>query len=99
MAGSVGVAWQVGNKNGLSDVYRVRDRWSRFEETEIDGYPAAFTNDEDPAANGYCDITVGISDTLTFTASEIGSKDRGKAVCDQAVAVAAAAIETLRGLQ
>lgn len=100
VAGSVSVSWQVGNKNGLSDTYRVRDRWSDFEETEVDGYPAVFTNDEDPAINGYCDIVVGISDTLTFAASEKGSKADGAAdVCDEAKSVASAAIETLRGMQ
>lgn len=99
VAGSISVSWLAANKNGLSDTYRIRDRWSNFEETEVAGYPAAFTNDDDPAADGYCDITVGTSDSLTFIAGVKGSKERGEAVCEQTVSVAAAAIETLRGMQ
>jgi Protein of unknown function (DUF3558) len=85
-----------GNKNGLSDTYRGGKEAfpGYFEPTEVDGYPAVFNDLSDGRPSGACNITVGISDTLTFRASEQGT--RGAKSCDGAKAVASAVIQTLK---
>jgi hypothetical protein len=92
---TISVAWQSGNKNGLADLYRLRDRSEYFEETAVGGYPAVFNDAIDSRAEGYCTISVGISDALTFTASETGKLDADGA-CARAEQVAMAAIATLK---
>jgi hypothetical protein len=93
---TVGVALMSGNKNGLSDTYSVPERWAKgyFEPTEVDGYPAVFNDSGDFRGQGDCQITVGITDTLAFSASESGRlKERS---CDRAKQVAAMVIQTIR---
>jgi hypothetical protein len=93
---TVGVGFLTGNKHGLSDIYRGRSRFKLFEETMVEGYPAVFNDIVDGRDRGACNITVGISDPLTFRASEQGGR-RGQASCDRAKQVAAAVIVTLKG--
>lgn len=93
---TIGVAWQSGNENGLSDLYRTRDRYEYFEETTVEGYPAVFNDSIDSRDEGDCTISVGLSDALTFTAGEIGRLDAVGA-CARAEQVAAAAVVTMRG--
>jgi len=62
----------------------------------VDGYPGVFAGLDDGRAQGSCDIAVGISDTLTFRASEQGGR-KGQGSCDRAKQVAAAVIATLKG--
>ncbi|MGB3339801.1 MAG: DUF3558 family protein [Devosia sp.] len=95
---TISVAWQSGNKNGLADLYRLRDRWEYFVETTVEGYPAVFNSALDSRAEGYCTVSVGVSDALTFTASETGKLDADGA-CARAEQVAAAAIVTLKETQ
>ncbi|MFC4853597.1 DUF3558 domain-containing protein [Actinophytocola glycyrrhizae] len=92
---SIGVTWQRGNKNGLGDLYRIRDRYDYFEPTTVDGYPAVFRDSSDARADGDCLISVGVSDSLTFTAGESGTLDAHGA-CDRAAQVAAAVLATLK---
>lgn len=92
---TIGVGFLTGNKHGLSDTYRGRDRFDYFDETSVDGYPAVFADGIDGRASGVCNITVGISDTLTFSASEDGGR-KGQGSCDRAMQVATAVIATLK---
>jgi hypothetical protein len=95
---TIGVTWQSGNKNGLADMYRMRDRWKYFEETTVEGLPAVFNDSLDNRDGGDCTISVGVSDTLTFRASETGVLDADGA-CARAKQVAAAAVVTIRANQ
>ncbi|MFB9303170.1 DUF3558 domain-containing protein [Kibdelosporangium philippinense] len=92
----IGFGFLSGNKNGLSDTYRGRDRFKGyFEPTNVEGYPAVFNDPSDFRAKGSCNITVGISDTLTFRVSW----DEGRAgltSCDRAKQVASMVIQTIR---
>jgi hypothetical protein len=92
---TVGVGFLTGNKNGLSDTYRGRSRFGYFEETTVEGYPAVFNDLDDGRPSGICNITIGISDTLTFRATEQGGR-KGQASCDRAKQVAASVITTLK---
>lgn len=91
-----GVGYLTGNKNGLSDTYRGQDRFKYFEATTVNGYPAVFNDLTDGRAQGQCNITVGISDTQTFRASET-APSVGKESCDGAKQVAAEVIASLKG--
>lgn len=94
--GSVlGVGFLTGNKNGLSDTYRGRDRFDFFEETTVDGYPAVFDDFTDGRSRGDCNITVGISDTLTFRVRE-GAGPKGQIICDRTKQLASAVLTTLK---
>jgi hypothetical protein len=92
---TVGVGFITGNKHGLSDTYRGRPGFAYFEETMVDGYPAVFEEGVDGRPSGVCNITVGISDTLTFRSSEQGGR-KGQGSCDRAKQVAGAVIVTLK---
>ncbi|HEV8557751.1 MAG TPA: DUF3558 domain-containing protein [Actinophytocola sp.] len=92
---TIGVGFVTGNKHGLSDTYRGRPTFAYFEETTVDGYPAVFEDGVDSRPSGACNITVGISDTLTFGAGEVGGR-KGQASCDRAKQVAGAVIVTLK---
>jgi hypothetical protein len=92
---TIGFGFLSGNKNGLSDTYRGRERFEGyFEPTEVDGYPAVFDDTSDFRADGSCNITVGISDTLAFRAAEDGPL--GVKSCDRAKQVASMVIQTIR---
>lgn len=96
---TVGVGFLTGNKHGLSDTYRGHQQGSfsgYFEETTVEGFPAVFNGAPDYRAQGDCNITVGVSDVLTFRASEQGGR-KGQGSCDRARQVAAATIATLKG--
>ena len=54
-----------------------------------------FNDLSDGRPNGNCNITVGISDTLTFRANEQGGP-RGQIVCDRTKQLAVAIIATLK---
>jgi Protein of unknown function (DUF3558) len=94
---SLEVGFLTGNKNGLADTYRGRDRFKGyFEPTQVDGYPAVFNDLRDFRGDGTCNITVGISDTLAFrTAVQDGKL--GQKSCDRTKQAAAAVITTLKG--
>jgi hypothetical protein len=88
------MSFLTGNKKGLSDTYRGRSRFAYFDETTVDGYPAVFNDNQDGRPQGICQITVGVSDSLAFRASEHTSVSRGAASCDGAKEFAAAVIAT-----
>ena len=94
----IGVTWQSGIKKGLAHLYEVRDRWEYFEETTVEGYPAVFNSALDNRDGGDCYISVGVSDTLTFNASETGRLD-AEGACARAKQLAAAVIVTLKANQ
>lgn len=95
---SFDVFFITGNKNGLSDTYRGgRAAFpGYFEPTEVDGYPAVFNDLVDGRAGGACHITVGISDTLAFAATEQADRERGAQSCDGAKQFAASVLKTLK---
>jgi hypothetical protein len=95
LGSTIGVGFVTGNEHGLSDTYRGRDQFEHFEPTTVDGYPAVFANSPDLRSSGTCGITVGISDALTFNATEQGRLD-AQGSCDRARQVAEAALATLR---
>jgi hypothetical protein len=98
LGSTIGVGFITGNKNGLSDMYRGRDRFEDFRPVEVDGYPAVFANGPDLRANGTCNVAVGVSDTLMIRASEQGRLD-AQGACDRAAQVASSALTTIRGGQ
>ncbi|ALG07895.1 hypothetical protein AOZ06_14095 [Kibdelosporangium phytohabitans] len=93
---AVGAGFLVGNKNGLADTYRGKDKWARgyFVPTEVDGYPAVFNDSPDLRSRGTCGMTVGISDTLAFSLLVQGR--RGEKSCDQVKQVASLVIQTIK---
>lgn len=94
--GSIGIGWLTSNKHGLSDTYRGGAELNAyFIETTVDGYPAVFADSIDSRADGYCGIVVGVSDSLTFYATESGRLD-AEGACARAKQVATAAIATIR---
>lgn len=93
---TVGVGLVTGNMHGLSDLYRGRSGFKYFEETTVEGYPAVFNDSVDGRAQGVCQITVGISNALTFRATEQGGR-KGQGSCDRAKQVASAVIATVKG--
>lgn len=93
--GIFGMGFLTGNKNGLSDTYRGRSRFNFWEETTVEGYPAVFNDPSDGRPAGACNLTVGISDTLTFRALD-NSGRTGQAACDRTKEYAAAIIQTLK---
>jgi hypothetical protein len=97
LGSTIGVGFITGNKNGLSDIYRGRERFEDFRPVRIDGYPGVFANGPDLRANGTCNLAVGVSDTLMIRASEQGRLDAHGA-CERAVQVARSALMTLRGV-
>ncbi|WP_460403999.1 DUF3558 domain-containing protein [Actinophytocola sediminis] len=92
---TIGVGFVTGNNNGLSDTYRGRDQFEDFRPTEIDEYPAVFANSPDLRSSGMCNIVVGVSDSLAFSATEQGSLDASGS-CDRAEQVATAALATIQ---
>lgn len=92
---TVGFGFMTGNKNGLSDTYRGRDRFrGYFTPTDVDGYPAVFNDVGDYRADGTCGMTTGISDTLTFIVSERGRL--GVKSCDRVRQIASMVIKTVK---
>lgn len=91
------VGFLTGNKNGLADTYRGGEEAfpGYFEPTTVDGYPAVFNDVVEHRDQGVCNLTVGISDTLTFRTSPT-STALGRQTCDEAVKVARAVIATLK---
>ncbi|WP_291412908.1 DUF3558 family protein [Actinophytocola sp.] len=96
LGSTIGVGFLTGNKNGLSDTYRGRGQFEYFEPTTVEEYPAVYASSPDLRASGDCLIVVGISDSLTFNATEQGRLD-AQGSCDRALAVATAALATLTG--
>jgi hypothetical protein len=94
---SLELGFLTGNKNGLSDTYRGRDRFrGYFEPTEVDGYPAVFNDIGDYRDEGTCNITVGISDKLAFRTAVVDRALGGRS-CDRTKQAASAVITTLKG--
>lgn len=91
------VGFLTGNKNGLADTYRGGEEAfpGYFEPTTVDSYPAVFNDVVDGRDGGRCNLTVGISDDLTFRTSPT-STPLGRQTCDEAVKVAQAVIATLK---
>ncbi|RZS44358.1 uncharacterized protein DUF3558 [Herbihabitans rhizosphaerae] len=98
---SADVGYLKGNKNGLTDTYRGHERGSfqgYWEPTMVDGYPAVFNGPPpDKRLQGDCNITVGISDTLTFRVSAMQWETKHLA-CERTRQVAAAVIATMKGV-
>jgi Protein of unknown function (DUF3558) len=95
LASTFDVSFLTGNKHGLSDTYRGRDRFRLFEEITVDDHPAVINDMADVRLQGTCNITVGISDTLTFRTAEIGGP-RGQDTCVRTKRFAAAILTTLK---
>jgi Protein of unknown function (DUF3558) len=93
---AIGLGFDTGNRDGLSDNYRAHDQFAYFEPTTVANYPAVFADRDDLRPQGLCIIVVGITDTLTFSVSEDGELDQ-QGACDRAKQVAAAALVTMGG--
>lgn len=70
--------------------------FSYVDMTSVRGYPAAFADTSDRRAKGSCTLWVGITDTLTISAStdRYGTEQDS---CGVATQVAGAVLDTLRG--
>jgi hypothetical protein len=93
------VIFLTGDPHGLADTYRNASRAfpGYFLPTEVDGYPAVFTDRTDFRAAGVCSVTVGISDTLAFRATESATIEVGTQSCEHASQLATEVIRTLKG--
>lgn len=94
-----GVSFTVGNKSGLSDIYRGRAEGKfrgYFEPTTVESYPAVFTDAGDYRGDGTCSMSVGVSDSLAFLVTEQGPI-KGLGSCYRAKEVATAVVRTLKG--
>jgi hypothetical protein len=88
-----GFGFLTGNKNGLSDTYR--GSWGGyFEPTTVAGYPAVFNDVVDSRDEGICNLTVGITDDLTFRIDL--TADLGRESCDRAVQLAELVVATIK---
>jgi hypothetical protein len=96
---SVGIAYLVSVKTGLSNMYALNDTgsWKNgyFEPTEIDGYPAAFADGSDLRTKGDCVLTVGITDQLFFNV--VVQTRPGSDACTATRNVASKVLTTIRG--
>jgi hypothetical protein len=85
------------DNGGLRNVFAAKGSLFSFvEPTEISSYPAAFADTGDHRPEGDCGLYVGITDTLTMSASAHeyrGAQDS----CDTARQIAAAMIQSLKG--
>ncbi|PKV93041.1 uncharacterized protein DUF3558 [Amycolatopsis echigonensis] len=87
----------VQNKNGLADTYAAKPTQAYFEETQVAGYPAVFTDKSDGRKNGICVLVVGVTDQLSVAV--VGSIVNGKNVgkpCEPSSKVATAMINHLK---
>ena len=94
-----GVSFTTGNQHGLADLYRGHEEGKfagYFEPTTVESYPAVFKDVADYRGQGTCALSVGVTDSLTFLTSELGSL-KGSASCDRAKQVATAVVQTLKG--
>ncbi|OLF06335.1 hypothetical protein BLA60_32385 [Actinophytocola xinjiangensis] len=92
---TIGVGFVVRDQVGLATLYALRDEQAYFEETTVGDYPAVFHSYADQRADGICNISVGISNTLFFRTSEYGDTDATRS-CARAKNVAEAVVTTLR---
>jgi Protein of unknown function (DUF3558) len=87
--------WMVSYRNGLSDLYRERDRQAYFEETAVGGFPAVFTGVKDQRAIGECDLEIGTSERDVLRVGfALPLRPEGKP-CDFAKQAATAMLDTL----
>ncbi|MGH3467541.1 MAG: DUF3558 domain-containing protein [Thermocrispum sp.] len=85
---------------GIRGVYagNEKDPAARFEPVEIQehpGYPAVINQTDRDVSEGYCPISVGVTDTLTIISSTRNEEDPPKA-CDGTVAVTASVLANLK---
>jgi hypothetical protein len=93
---SIDVGFITGDDHGLGALYAARETQEYFEETTVQDYPAVFHSGVDLRVNGSCNISVGISNTLSFRTSEDGGRTASDA-CARAKKVAEAVVTTLKG--
>ncbi|MGH3864323.1 DUF3558 domain-containing protein [Actinokineospora sp.] len=86
----------IGNKNGLSDMYRSKKQFAYFEPTTVDGYPGIFYDAADQRDRGSCNMAVAISDTVLIRVSERASDSVGRASCDGATKLAESVLANLK---
>lgn len=94
---TIDVGFVIGNRRGLGALYAARDQQVYFEETKVQDYPAVFHDIVDLRDRGACNISVGISNTLSFRTSEFGELNASE-TCARAKSVANAVITTLKGV-
>lgn len=94
---TIDVGFVIGNRLGLSALYAAREQQVYFEETNVQDYPAVFHDIVDLRAMGACNISVGISNKLSFRTSEFGELNASE-TCARAKSVANAVITTLKGV-
>jgi hypothetical protein len=87
--------WLVAYRNGLSDLYRERDRQAYFEETTVGVFPAVFTGPKDQRSVGECDIEVGTSEHDVLRVGFAVPLHPERNSCELAKAAAAAMLGTL----
>jgi Protein of unknown function (DUF3558) len=94
---TIDVGFITADEHGLGGLYAARETQEYFEETTVGGYPAVFHSGVDLRERGSCNISVGISHTLSFRSAEEGVLDASRA-CARAKKVAEAVVTTLKGV-
>jgi hypothetical protein len=85
------------NKNGLSDTYAARDRFSYFEPVEIAGYPAVFGAEADRRSDGRCTLLVGLNDQVSaIVITQIDDGPQHSDPCPVAETTGTALIEAMK---
>ncbi|GLY67490.1 DUF3558 domain-containing protein [Amycolatopsis taiwanensis] len=97
---TVAIGVLTANQNGLNDIYagNSQKKFAYFETTQVDGYPGVYADSTDDRANGFCSLSIGITDQLAIDVSVVLLTGSNKThPCDSASAVGKAAIEHLKG--
>lgn len=99
--GSVSIGFFSELSRGLSAVYEEHEKgqYDFFEpQDEIEGFPAVVYGVQDRRSDGICDVSVGVSDKLTFVTTvtlsmnNVGNKD----ACQESVKVAGMMLRTMK---
>lgn len=98
--GSFGASIITASEQGVSVHYSRQDELDLFEVLDsIEGHPVVARSESDARDSGYCTVSVGLRDDLTYTLSLSASHDDGAyhdEPCDTAHELAELAVETMR---
>lgn len=102
------VSWMTVQSTGLRSVYAAEGSipggFKYFEPTTVDGYPAVYESLVDDRQYGFCDISVGVNDSLYFSVQyHAATANRTPAnatlSCSMAVHTASAVLRNLKANQ
>jgi hypothetical protein len=95
--GTVSIAWETANTNGLSDLYAKSSTIAYWQPTTVSGYPAAYGDAiSDGRRQGNCVINTAVSNQLYFVA-QFDTPQNASQSCTLAEQAAADVIKNLGG--